>query len=67
VRYLLVVVLAGIGVLILPTTLTYLLAGIILGMIVRDLRRDWDLAQHWPMYEQILAWDEIEALLADER
>jgi hypothetical protein len=36
-------------------------------MVVHDLRRYWDLSQLWPMYEQILAWDEIEALLADDR
>jgi hypothetical protein len=35
-------------------------------MIVRDLQRFWHWARLWPMYEQILAWDEIEALLADD-
>jgi hypothetical protein len=66
-RYLLAVILAVIAVLILPTALTYLLTGFVLGMIVRDLRRYRDLAQLWPIYEKILAWDEIEALLADDR
>ena len=65
-RYLLVVALAVIAVLVLPIALTYLAAGIILGMVIRDLRRYRDLAQLWPMYETILAWDEIEALLTDD-
>ena len=65
-RYLLVVILAAIAVLMLPTALNYLLAGFVLGMIVRDLRRYRDLAQLWPMYETILAWDEIEAFLAQD-
>lgn len=65
-RYLLAVILAAIAVLILPTALTYLLAGFVLGVIVRDLQRYRDLARLWPTYEKILAWDEIEALLADD-
>ena len=66
-RYLLAAILAVIAVLILPTALIYLLAGFFLGMIVRDLMRYRDLAQLWPLYETILSWDEIEALLADDR
>jgi hypothetical protein len=66
-RYLLAVIVTAIAVLILPTALTYLLAGFVLGMIFRDLQRFWHWARLWPMYEQILAWDEIEALLADDR
>lgn len=66
-RYLLLMILAVIAVLILPTTLTYLLAGFVLGIIVRDLQRYRDLAQLWPMYETILTRDEIDALLADDR
>ncbi len=54
-------------VLILPTALSFLLAGFVLGMVVRDPQRFWHWARLWPMYEQILAWDEIEALLADDR
>jgi len=65
-RYLLVVVLAAIAVLVLPTALTYLAAGIIVGMVVRDLRRYRDLALMWPIYETILEWDQIEVLLADD-
>lgn len=63
-RYLLVVALAAVAVLILPTALTYVAAGIVLGMVVRDLTRYRELAQMWPVYETILEWDEIEALLA---
>ncbi len=66
-RYLLAVALAAIGVLILPATLNLLLAGFILGMVVRDLQRYWHWARLWPMYEQLLAWGEIDALLADDR
>lgn len=66
-RYLLVVMLAAITVLILPTALSLLLAGFVLGMIFRDLQRFWHWARLWPMYEQIFAWDEIAALLADDR
>jgi hypothetical protein len=66
-RYLLAVIVAAIAVLILPTALSFLLAGFVLGMVVRDPQRFWHWARLWPMYEQILAWDEIEALLADDR
>lgn len=65
-RYLLVMVMAAIVVLILPTALNFLLAGFVLGMIIRDLQRFWHWARLWPMYEKILSWDEIEALLADD-
>ena len=53
-RYLLVIALASIAILVLPAALTFLGAGIILGMVIRDLRRYRDLAQMWPMYETIL-------------
>lgn len=66
-RRLLVVILAEIVILILPTALSFLLAGFVLGMVVRDLQRFRHWARLCPMYEKILAWDEIEALLADER
>ncbi|MEI2689856.1 MAG: hypothetical protein V9H69_09110 [Anaerolineae bacterium] len=66
-RYLLAVGVTAIAVLILPTALSFLLAGLILGMVVRDLQRYWHWARLWPMYEQIFAWDEIDALLADDR
>ncbi len=66
-RYLLLVILAAIALLILPTALNLLLAGFVLGIIVRDLQRFWHWARLWPMYEQILSWDEIDALLADDR
>lgn len=49
------------------TVLSFLLAGFVPGMIIRDIQRCRDLARLCPMYEQILAWDEIEALLADDR
>ena len=61
-RYLLAVGVTAIAVLILPTALSFLLAGLILGMVVRDLQRYWHWARLWPMYEQIFAWDEIDAL-----
>jgi hypothetical protein len=63
-RYLLVVIAAAIAVLILPSALNFLLAGFVLGMVFRDLQRFRHWARLWQMYEQILAWDEIEALLA---
>lgn len=66
-RYLLVVIVTAIAVLILPATLNLLLAGFILGVIVRDLQRFWHWPRLWPMYETILVWDEIDALLADDR
>jgi hypothetical protein len=66
-RYLLVVVLAAIAVLILPAGLGLLFVGFVLGMIVRDLQRYWHWAQLWSMDERILAWDEIEALLAEDQ
>ena len=66
-RYLLLVILAGIGVLILPAGLGFLFVGFVLGMVVRDLQRYWQWARLWPMYEAIFAWDAIEALLADDR
>lgn len=66
-RYLLVVIVTATAVLILPTALNFLLAGLVLGMVFRDLQRYWHWARLWPMYEQILSWDEIEALLADGR
>ena len=66
-RYLLVVIAAAIAVLILPSALNFLLAGFVLGMIFRDLQRYRHWARLWPMYEKILVWDEIEALLADDR
>ncbi|MFZ2359507.1 MAG: hypothetical protein WA040_09180 [Anaerolineae bacterium] len=66
-RYLLVMVMAAIVVLILPTAPSFLLAGFVLGMIFRDLQRSRHWARLWPMYEQIFAWDEIDALLADDQ
>lgn len=66
-RYLLAVILVTVAVLILPTTLNILVAGFFFGMFVRDLQRFWHWARLWPMYEQILSWDEIEALLTDDR
>lgn len=66
-RYLLVMIMAAIVVMIITTALSFLLAGFVLGMIMYDLRRYWELAQLWPMYETILAWDAVEALLADDR
>ena len=66
-RYLLLIALAVIVILVLPTALAYLAAGIILGAVVRDLRRYWEIAQMWPMYEEVLDWDEIEALLTADQ
>ncbi len=66
-RYLLAVIVTAIAVLILPTALSFLLAGFVLGTVFRDLQRFRHRALLWPMYEKILAWDEIEALLADDR
>lgn len=66
-RYLLAVILVMVAVLILPTTLNFLVAGFFLGMVVRDIQRFWHWARPWPMYEAILAGVENEALLADDR
>lgn len=66
-RYLLVMVMAAIVVFVLPTAPSFLLAGFVLGMIFRDLQRFRHWARLWPMYEQILSWDEIEALLAEDQ
>jgi len=66
-RYLLTVIVTAIAVTILPTALNFLLAGFVLGMVFRDLQRSRHWARLWPMYEKILAWDEIEALLADDQ
>lgn len=66
-RYMLVVIVTAIAVLVLPSALNFLLVGFVLGMIFRDLQRFWHWARLWPLYKQIFAWDEIDALLADYR
>ena len=66
-RYLLLLALAVIVALVLPTMLAYLAAGIVLGGVLRDLKRYWDIARAWPVVETVLDWDRIEALLAADR
>lgn len=66
-RYLLAAALAVIAVLILPTAVTCLAAGIVLGIVVCGLMRYRKLARTWPVFKKILDWDTFEALLAENQ
>lgn len=65
-RYLLALVVgvAAPAVLFGNSPITFLLAGLTLGVVTRDLSRYRAMAGIWPAIEAVFDWDKIDALLA---